>query len=96
MNNNHSVFYSYVESYVSQNPECAANIATFVQRGISSALMNSQQRAADFECTTLMLLRKRFGKGEHDYVLDKIKKWNGKSSLQWDDQIKQMEDKNVK
>lgn len=86
----HSKFLGYVRDYIKNNPEVSPYVTEFISQGISAALRESQERAGDMECALLGMvdMPKRTGMR---LALDKIKKWNGKSSLKWDSSIQRLE-----
>ena len=48
---------------------------------------------ADFECALANVLSRPTGKKWQEYVLNKLKTWNGKAALNWTAQIERMETK---
>lgn len=73
-------FLQYVKQYTENDPEISARIPEAVQAGIRDALAKSQERAADMETIVATLASRRY-KGSDDLILDKLNKWDGKTSL---------------
>lgn len=51
------------------------------------------QRSADMEVVAAMALNGRVFKDNKNFLAQKLKKWQGKTSLRWDDQIEKLEEK---
>ena len=81
--NNHDNFYQYIQDYVKEYPECAAHVSDYVAKGISLALDESRQRAADMEVIALALMMKK-NKSTERIIKSKLKTWRGKTSFNWD------------
>lgn len=82
----HQDFLKGVELYVKANPEVAAHIASHVERGISSALQETRERASDMEAALSVAIAKRYKKRD-ELILQKLEKWKDKSSLNWTNTI---------
>ena len=95
MNHEHerSIFLSTVKLYVRKDPEVAAFISDFVQQGLKDRLDEMRQHAADMEIALAILAEKRY-KQSDNIVLEKLKKWNGKTFIKWDWLIERLEKKN--
>ena len=92
----HLSFLLAVEKYITDNPECGAYVSQFVANGIEKARVEIAQRCTDFESALLMVLNR--GSGRHSipknqYILEKLEKWKGKSSLNWESAIEDLEAK---
>ena len=83
MNMSREKFLDWVRAYVEADPEAAPHVAGYVQRGLNAALTQAYERAADMEVALAALAAKRY-KGADALVLDKLRKWEGKTSLRWD------------
>jgi hypothetical protein len=81
--NNHDVFYQYIQDYVKEHPECAARVSDYVSRGISLALDESMQRAADMEVIALVAMQKK-NKNTDSIIKSKLETWRGKTNFNWD------------
>lgn len=95
----HLSFLLAVEEYITNNPECGAYVSQFVANGIEKARVEIAQRCTDFESALLMVMTR--GQGRHaltkdEYILEKLKKWQGKSSLVWDVAISELEERTKK
>lgn len=86
----HESFLRNIESYVTKNPEVGAYVSDFVARGIEASRKEALERACDMEVALSVAIAKRW-KGREELILSKLKKWNGASSLRWDDVISTME-----
>ena len=76
-------FLQMVRTYIEADPEAAPHVAGYVQAGLNAALTQAYERAADMECALAALAAKRY-KGADALVLDKLRKWEGKTALRWD------------
>ena len=76
-------FLKMVRTYIEADPEAAPHVAGYVQAGLNAALSQAYERAADMECALAVLASKRY-KGANAFVLDKLRKWEGKTALRWD------------
>jgi len=88
---NRNEFLQFVEQYIQKDPEAAAFVSDRVAHGISSSRLEALERAADMEVALAVSIAKRY-KGREELVLSKLKKWNGKSALRWDDTIEMLEE----
>lgn len=88
----HAQFLHYVQQYVTESPEVAAYINDHVAQGIENARKDAMFRAADMETALAVAIAKRYS-GREELILQKLKKWNGKSALRWDDTIALLEGK---
>lgn len=75
-------FLSFVADYIRQDPEAAAYIAEAARQGVSAALSEANDRAADMETALAVALARRY-KGADALIHDKLKKWDGRTSLNW-------------
>ena len=78
---NRKQFLQLVAVYIESDPEAAAHVADYVQAGLNKALNQAYLRAADMEAALAMTLG---GKQPNSATREKIKKWMGKASLNWD------------
>jgi hypothetical protein len=46
------------------------------------------------EVIASMAMNTRLFKGNENFLAQKLEKWNGKTSLRWDDQIAKLKEKN--
>jgi hypothetical protein len=79
-------FLAMVEGYIKIDPEAAAYVSDYVAHGLNASRKEALERAADMEVALSVMIAQRY-KGREALVLDKLRKWNGKSSLRWDDTI---------
>lgn len=84
-------FMVLIRNYIKQDPEAAAYVSDNVQQGLREALQESRERATDMEIVAATLAERRY-KGSDGLVLSKLKKWEGKSSLEWKHLISKLED----
>ena len=76
----HTPFYASIEAYIRENPEAAAHVADFVQAGLTQALDEARSRAADMEVALAVSLPRR---KPPPVAIQKLRKWQGKTSLDW-------------
>lgn len=88
--NKHSEFLRYVSTYVKQNPEVAAYIGDTVADGINESRKEIMHRAADMESALAVSIAKRY-KNADALILDKLKRWENKSVLNWKSTIEMLE-----
>jgi dihydrodipicolinate synthase/N-acetylneuraminate lyase len=55
--------------------------------GMTDKAMLLADHAADMEVVAAMALNNRLFKGQENFLAQKLQKWNGRTSLRWDDQI---------
>jgi hypothetical protein len=77
----HTGFYASIKAYIRENPEAAAHVADYVQAGLNRALDEARTRAADMEVALAVALGGRTK--PNPVALDKLRKWQGKTSLEW-------------
>jgi len=77
-----TAFLEGVRRYIKKDPEAAAHVADYVQAGLREALDKAHERAADMEVALSVLATKRY-KGADILVKQKLEKWKGKTSLEW-------------
>lgn len=83
---NNSEFLIFVEKYVSKNPEVGAYVSDYVAKGINISRLESIERAADMEVALLFCIDKKL-KNKNLVILEKLLKWQGKTSLIWNETI---------
>lgn len=88
--NKHYAFLNGVNAYIKEHPEAAAYVSDAVSAGIREALEETRHRAADMEVALSVAIAARW-KGRAELVLSKLRRWNGKSAIPWDDAIKMLE-----
>jgi len=86
MADRHCEFLRYVQQYITEKPEAAAYVSEYVAKGIYASRQSALERAADMEAALSVMIAKRY-QGREEFVLSKLRKWNGASSLRWDDII---------
>lgn len=79
-------FFAMVESFIKSDPEAAAYVSDYVAQGLNASRKDALERAADMEVALSVMIAQRY-KGREALVLEKLRKWNGKSALRWDDVI---------
>jgi len=79
-------FLAMIESYIRNDPEAAAYVSDYVAHGLNASRKEALERAADMEVALSVMIAQRY-KGRNALVLEKLRKWNGKSALCWDDTI---------
>jgi hypothetical protein len=78
-----AAFLHYVREFVAEHPEVAAHVADYARAGLEEALGKARERAADMEVALVAAMSPRM-KGGNAVILDKLKKWEGKTSCRWD------------
>jgi len=79
-------FLEFVRNYIKEDPEAAAYVSDSVAAGLNASRKEAFERAADMEVALCVMTTPRY-KGREALVLSKLLKWNGKTSLRWDDTI---------
>lgn len=87
----HGEFLEYVAQYVKANPAVAARVTEHVSIGLAEALAETQHRASDMEVALCQIITARKLSPIKPFILQKLKKWHGKTSLRWDETIAAME-----
>lgn len=77
----------------SQDPDAMRQIIHVAIKGLEDSANILQQKAADMEVVAAMALNGRVFKGNQDFLAQKLEKWEGQTSLRWDDQIKKLKEK---
>lgn len=91
-NPSHDAFFRYVAEYVEKHPTVAPHVGKAVEHGLSSALMKTNQRAADMEVALMFaLVGKRAGSQHRWFIAEKLRKWAGQTALNWDKQLAKLE-----
>jgi hypothetical protein len=93
VNQEHYAFLASIRDYVAENPTVAPHVAAFATAGIEIALNKAYERAADMEVALVCALSKR-RKDMDGLLLTKLKKWEGRTSINWETEIKQLSSKN--
>lgn len=76
-------FLLFVSQYIAADPETAAYVSDHVARGLSASLEAAMQRASDMEIIAATLAHKKY-KGSEELIKSKLRKLNGKTSMNWD------------
>ena len=77
----------------SQDPAMMRSIIHSAIGGVEHNARQAQERAADMEVVAAMALNARVFKTQHTFLVQKLEKWAGKTSLRWDDHIKMLKGK---
>lgn len=85
-----------LKDFVKENPSLVAAVIQCIEDGMTDALKESSERAADMETIVAMALNTRMFKGNETFIADKLKKWNGRSALKWDAQIEALTKRSAK
>jgi hypothetical protein len=72
---------------LSQDPEMMNRIIDVAILGLRDATRQAVNRAADMEVVASIALNNRLFKGKELFLAETLGKWEGKTSLRWDDQI---------
>ena len=81
-------FLAYVAQYIEENPLVAPRVTDFVTMGLKNALDKSLERAADMEVALAVSLERK-NKFHGDLIREKLMKWKGKTSLCWENLLKE-------
>ncbi len=87
---NRRVFLKAVQKYIEYDPGASAYVAACVQEGIKNAFESSEERAADME---VALFESIHGGTGNELIKKKLKKWDGRTSLEWDWFFKEIDPK---
>ena len=90
--NEHHAFLNHVRNYISQHPEAGAYVSDFVAQGLRAARAEALERAADMEVALNVAIAARY-KQREELILAKLKKWQGRTALRWDDTVAMLEAK---
>jgi hypothetical protein len=77
----------------SQDPIMMRSIINSALGGCEHNARKANERAADMEVVAAMSMNARVFKGNENFLAQKLEKWNGQTSLRWDDQIKALKEK---
>ena len=61
--------------------------------GLENSAREAHVRAADMEVVASMALNTRLFKGNELFLAQKLERWQDKTTLRWDDQIKKLRSK---
>lgn len=89
----HQDFLLRIEKYVEEHPEVVPYISDYVSRGLRVALNIIQEKALDMECALVGALELKGANGKA-LLYKKLKKWNGRSHVDWSPTIARMEGRN--
>lgn len=88
-------FLQFVEAYITSDPKAAAYVQSSVAGGLQQARKELLHRCADMETALAVALARKY-KGHDELILSVLMKHQNKLSLQWDDFIKRIADKENK
>lgn len=77
-------FLREVSAFASKYPAVAPRIVDAASLGVAKALEEAYERAADMESACVALSVKRNSDWARDLLRQKIEKWKGKTSINWD------------
>lgn len=80
----------------SQDPTMMRSIINSALGGLEHNARKANERAADMEVVAAMSLNARVFKGQQTFLAEKLEKWNGQTSLRWDDQIAKLKETTCK
>lgn len=72
-------------------PEFAAHVMQTMTQGLQEYASLAQKRAADMEVVAAMALNARLFKGQELFIARKLRENEGRTSLNWSDQIDKLE-----
>lgn len=76
-----------------QDPTMLRNVINVAITGCEDNAFKLQCKAADMEVVASMAMNTRLFKGNEDFLAQKLEKWQGQTSLRWDDQINKLKEK---
>lgn len=79
----------------SQDPDVMRQIIHTAIKGLEDSANILQRKAADMEVVAAMSLNARVFKNNKNFLAQKLEKWEGQTSLRWDDQIAKLKEKNT-
>lgn len=62
--------------------------------GLDRNAREANERAADMEAVACVAMNSKLSKSNKKFLLEKLERWRGKTSLRWDDQIAKLREKN--
>lgn len=74
----------------SKDPNMMRSIISSAIGGCEHVARKANERAADMEVVAAMALNARVFKSNENFLAQKLEKWEGQTSLRWDDQIKKL------
>lgn len=77
----------------SKDPNMMRSIINSAIGGCEHNARKANERAADMEVVAAMALNARVFKSNDNFLAQKLEKWQGKTSLRWDDQINKLKEK---
>lgn len=93
MNERHLVLIEQIRTELHNTPELAAYIIEAMTIGLRESASLQRERAADMEVVASMALHTRLFKGKELLIAQKLRKWQNKSALNWDEAIQRLESK---
>lgn len=92
MKQEHYEFLAYVQAYVAKNPELSSYVVQAASAGVTDALDKIKELALNCESLAVLAMSRRT-KSVDSCVLAKLKQINGKSRMNWDSEIADLEAK---
>jgi hypothetical protein len=86
-------FFKSIEAYVQKHPERSTMVMQAVQAGISGRLESELRRATDMETVAAFALNTRMFNNKPWYVVELLKKWEGKTNINFTSMIQEIEKK---
>lgn len=77
----------------SQDPAMMRSIINSAIGGLEHNSRKAHERATDMEVVASMAMNTRLFKGNEKFLAEKLERWDGQTSLRWDDQIKALREK---
>jgi hypothetical protein len=74
----------------SQDPNMMRSIINSAIGGCEYNARKANERAADMEVVAAMSMNARVFKGNENFLVQKLEKWQGQTSLRWNDQIEKL------
>lgn len=86
-------FLASIEAWVNKNPDKMHLVVNAAQSGLTQRLSDMHLRAVDMETVAAIALESKLLKTKYWYLVELLKKWAGKTSLNFDTLIKELEQK---
>lgn len=80
----HSKFLGEVQDYIKENPEVAPHVLSAMSQGISDALKETKERAAEYESVVANIFYNQPNRKFDSFADSVIRKWRNKGSCRWD------------
>lgn len=91
MKPHHEILLAQIRTELVTTPELAAHITNAMIAGLEASARSQCERAADMETVACMAMNSKLFKGSGTYIATLLKKWQGRSALNWDGVIEKLD-----